>query len=146
MRRLQLTDDPEITRELAVEVLAQFLGQPSVPLRIEFGGSITHGFGFSAWDKAQHCYLIRLKTDCCTWHQLAHEMAHCLNDIEPGLTYDLQTDPHDKIREITDVDPGRGQRLKIEHVQSELRADYCAAYILTELRELAGSRGYDLCD
>jgi hypothetical protein len=146
VRPLRVTDDPEITRDLAAEILAVLLGQPSVALRLEFGGQIMHGFGVSTWDSAHDCYSIRLKIASCTWHQLAHEMAHCVNDIEPGRAYDLETDPDEMVQEVTRVDPARGQRLKMELVQRELRADYCAAYIVTQLRELAASRGYDLCD
>jgi hypothetical protein len=146
VRPLHVADDPHITRDLAAQVLAQFLGQPSVALRLELGGPIIRGYGVSTWDEAHDCYLIRLKAPSCTWHDLAHEVAHCVNDIEPGRTYDLDADPDEMIREIMGVDPVRGEDLKMDLVQRELRADYWAAYILTELRELAASRGWDLCD
>jgi hypothetical protein len=47
---------------------------------------------------------------------------------------------------VMDLDPARGLKLKIELHHSELPAQYHAGYILTQLRELAEARGYDLCD
>lgn len=144
MAPLGVRDDPGITHDLAVEVLATLLGHPTVHLRIEFGGPVAYGYGVSAWDHHDHCYLIRLKLDCFSWRNLAHEMAHCVKDIKPGHVYDLDTDPHDKIREIASVDPKRAQREAEELARIELRANRCAPQILNELTKLAAAKGYDL--
>ncbi len=148
MRALRLTDDAELTRLIASEALAERLAQPSITLRIEFGGPLPQGryFGSASWDNEHDCHVVRLDSEGCTWHDLAHEIAHCVYDIEPGHVYDCQSDPHEKIQKVIDVDPARGRKLEWELLQRELRAGYDADYILTELRDLAEARGYELCD